>query len=364
MGRLLDVERDADAAVDAALGQLRVLAAQLLVADLLEAQFERRGVVAAFEVELAGGHVRELADEVAPPNLGRVHLEPPCDLVHQPLGRQAAVRTADAAVWPHRRLVGHHRVGAPLVVGDVVGPRDVVGGLAHVECRRHRPAGVRAVVGVDLGPDPEHAPVVAHGGRDLVDLLARLRADEQVLAAVARPLDRSAQPHREQRDERLVGMQQRLLPEAATEVGGDHADPVLRQAEDLAEGGAEQMRRLRAHPHGQLADGRLVAREARARFEAGRRVALGAQLELDREVGLRERLLDVARDAVEPDVEVVGRPLVDDGGPRGERLLDARHRLQRLVFDRHELGRVLGDVAVLRDDDRDRLTDEPDLLAR
>ena len=53
---------------------------------------------------------------------------------------------------------------------------------------------------------------------------------------------------------------------------------------------------------------------------------------------------------------------MDDGGAGVERLFRIEHRRQRLEIELDQLRRVLGGIAVRRDDDRDRLADVADLV--
>ena len=55
---------------------------------------------------------------------------------------------------------------------------DGIRALAHVEGGRYGPAGVRAVVRVDLGANAQDASIFTRSGRHLVNLLPRLRRDE------------------------------------------------------------------------------------------------------------------------------------------------------------------------------------------
>ena len=55
--------------------------------------------------------------------------------------------------------------------------------------------------------------------------------------------------------------------------------------------------------------------------------------------------------------DVPGRVLVDEWGAFGHRLLDVDDDRQRLVLDVDQLEGVLGKVAALGDDHRDRLAD-------
>ena len=272
------------------------------------------------------------------------------------------MRPADTAVRAHRRLVRHHRVDVALVVADVVGAGDVVGRLPAVQRGRHRPARVGAVVGQDPGADAEHAAVVAHRGADPVDLLARVHARLQVLAAVADPLDRGLHPARQVGDEDVLGVQQRLLAEAAADVGRDDPDVVLGDPQEPRRRRAEQVRRLVAVVDHELVAELVVRGRDGAGLHAHGGVALRGELEVDGEVGLLERGVGIAGHAVEPHVDVVGRTLVHHGGALFHRLVDRRHRGQGLVLDPDLVGAVLGRVPVLGYDGDDRLAHEAALL--
>ena len=62
--------------------------------------------------------------------------------------------------------------------------------------------------------------------------------------------------------------------------------------------------------------------------------------------------------------DVVGPVAVHERRVRRVGVLDVGDDRERLVLDDDRARRVLGDVAVARDDDRDRLADEADLVAR
>ena len=62
--------------------------------------------------------------------------------------------------------------------------------------------------------------------------------------------------------------------------------------------------------------------------------------------------------------DVVPELLEEDRGVGRERLRGRRHRLELVVLDLDEFAAVFGQVAGLGDDERDRVADEPDLVAR
>ena len=91
-------------------------------------------------------------------------------------------------------------------------------------------------------------------------LPAALRRGEEVLAPVLGPLDRAAELERGERDQRRLDRQRALGAEAAADVGDDHADRGLVQAEHLRELRPRPVRALRRGPDRQpLASGTAIA---------------------------------------------------------------------------------------------------------
>ena len=184
------------------------------------------------------------------------------------------------------------------------------------------------------------------------------------LRALLDPLHREVQPSRDREAERLLGVDVELRAEAAADVRGDHAQPRLRNADDPRERQPRDVRDLRRGPQRQLTGTRQLLGEGAARLHRHRDQPLLAVLPLDRDVGLGERLVDLA--GVElPDVALV-RPevVVHERCVGVERLGDIRDHLERLVLDLDELGRVLRDRPRLRHDDCDTVADVPRLVER
>ena len=92
---------------------------------------------------------------------------------------------------------------------------------------------------------------------------------------------------------------------------------------------------------------------------------------LDLEAATRRRASSAAKRGVDVAVllgdardDVVGAVAVHERRVRRRGVLDVGDDRQRLVVDDDRARRVLGDVAVARDDHRDRLADVADLVAR
>ena len=207
----------------------------------------------------------------------------------------------------------------------------------------------------------EQAGVVVEGEPDRDPVGARVVRGDEVLAAVLDPLHRPTQlvgggDHRQ-----LLALGEELLAEPAADVVGLHPHLVLGDAERPGAGLTGLVRALGREPHVELAGRGRVRRE----HPTG----------LHRDVGvpvLDERLGDDVRRGREDGVEVgVGRRFDPHGDVRAELGVHERGVLggalgvddggQRLVVDLDQLGRVLGEVARLGHDERDRVADEADV---
>ena len=192
-------------------------------------------------------------------------------------------------------------------------------------------------------------------------LVPRLPGRHQVFLAVLDPLQRGRELLRRQQHADVLAQGHDLLPEASADVAGDHPDPVLGQAEQARAEHPHLVRRLGRGPDGELAAGGRPLGDDAPRLHRHRRVGLlpdrlgdhvGGRVE-DVRHRLGRRACQLAR-------EVAGVVLMDEGLDR-RRLRVVGHRRQRLVVDFHQLGRVLGQVAAVRDHERDRVAREPGL---
>ena len=95
----------------------------------------------------------------------------------------------------------------------------------------------------------EDAPVGVERQLDVAPHPAALRRREEVLEAVLGPLHRAAEVDRGERDERVSTGSVPLEPNAAADVGHDHADRLLAAAEDVRELRARAVGALRRGPH-------------------------------------------------------------------------------------------------------------------
>ena len=174
----------------------------------------------------------------------------------------------------------------------------------------------------------------------------RRGARSEMLEPVLGPAHGHAERARREPEEHDVREDGGLDPERAARVGRrEEPEPVAAKAERRGGDTVERERPLEVRPGGQPA-ARLVpvADDAEALDRHAREPRDAERLAHD-EIGPCERLVDVA---------VVERAVVDR-----RRLEGVEHRIERLVVDGDELGRVLGDVPVARDDDGEGLAHVP-----
>ena len=365
---------DPDAHQLAAGALLRLLLAQVRVADLVHRLLQRRGVVAAVVLPAQRRLVRELllGDEVLHAQLGRIHLQflrehvgDPLDAVHR-LGdpERAAVRD------PPGRLVGVDAVHLGECALHVVRPgadgEQAGGELGRVGSR----VGV-AVVGERLDLERRHRAVLLRRQLRVDVVVAGEGVGLEVLHPVLHPFDRFADHHGRRHRDHVARVDGDLAAEAAADVRRNDPDLLLGESDvsgDEREHRPDRVRRLRGHVDGQLAVDPVEIGDAAAGLD--RRDVDPRQVHVLRHhhVGLGERLvrcLAVAGLPVEDAVVLLVLLVGAEDRRRGvERLEGIHHHRQRIVLDLHGLDPVRGDVPVRRDHRRDLLRLVHDLLGR
>ena len=191
-------------------------------------------------------------------------------------------------------------------------------------------------------------------------LLPRVRGGQQVLAARLDPLDGHAEPSRQQRQHQLLGIDLLLDAEPAADVGRDHAHPVLGESEDVAEDVPERVRPLRRRPERELTGPGVPVRDDPPRLERHPGVAVNVVAPSRDDLRCPKCSVDVADLHGEGGGQVVAQGLVQHRGARRRGPRGVRDGIERLVFDRHGGGAVLGRVPALGDDQRHRLPHIPD----
>ena len=214
-------------AVGAALG---LLLAQRVVAGGLEHEVQGARVLARVVGGAGDRLVGEVVgrDEVAPSQLGRVHVELLRQVVHGALDERGRLRAPRSAVGADRRRVGDHAAKAEVHARDHV---DARGHLAGEEGHDHRVAGIGAAVGEHVDADADQGPVAARAQLDVLDLRAPVLHRDHRLPAALDVAHRLAQAQRRRGYRGLLGIGGDPRAEAAADVGHRHVDGVLLQAQ-------------------------------------------------------------------------------------------------------------------------------------
>ena len=363
----LGEEAQPDAHVLAAGAPLGLLAAQLVVARHVQRQLQRPRVVARVVLPAGRAGVRELLgpQQVAHPQLGRVHPElagqhvgQPLDQVHG-LGDAERAGVGDAA----RRLVGEHAGDLAVRRPRLVGAGEDVEEAGR-ELGRLRGRVERAVIGQHPRPQPEDLAVGGRGDLAVHVVVAGERGGHQALRPVLHPLHRPPGHHRGRDRAHVARVERDLGAEAAAQVGRDDPDLVLGHPGQGRVHRAVGVRRLAGRPQGQPAADRVVVGDRAAGLERRRVRARVDHVAVDHHVGRGEDRVGgrlVAGGPVE-DAVAAGQVLADDRRAGVERGRGVDQRRQRLVVDGDQLERVPRRVPVGRHHERDLLALEAHLV--
>ena len=184
-----------------------------------------------------------------------------------------------------------------------------------------------------------------------------------MLAAILLPFHRPAELHRRGRDHRLLRIERRLRAEAAADQRGDDADRFQIALEQVRQGAAAQMRRLRRRPDIEHVGRGVVARQHRTAFERHRRAAMHVELDLEHMRRIPECAVDVAISHRHKGRDVGLEIGVHARRAGLHRVARVAHRRQRLVVDLDGRSRVFRSITALCHDHRDGLADVADLVA-
>ncbi len=299
-------------------------------------------------------------DQISPAHVGGIELEAVRDHVEQALAHEIRLVAPRTAVGADRRFVGEHAENVAAIVfypkrpaqhgrsGD--GRNTAVGArvTAHVEknlgVHRHDRA---IILDTDLYP---------------VFLLARLIHGFEVFRAVFEPANRFAEMPRGEGNQKIFRIELAARAEAAADFRLDEMNRALRQADQLGENAPVGVGHFRRTPQGQKTAPFIPLRDQAAVFQRHGRVALGGKFFFDDQVAAAEGRIDVADVDLKVGGDVVRRGVMELRRAR----LHGRARVgdgaEGFIVNVDQLQRILGDVAVLRDDHGDRIADVADFV--
>ena len=311
-------------------------------------------------VDAAGGRgVGKLAapDDVAPPELERVHSEPVGHQVHHELAGDG-LHLPRAAIGASAHRVGEHGGSRPAHPGDPVGAgehRHQVGAAGRHATERVGPAVAEVV---DLGTEDLARPVHRH--HHLHSLDARRVGRDQVLPPVLDPLQGPAQILCGEQHSHLLASREHLLAERPAHVAHVDVHLMLADSEDAGRGEGQLVGALRRGPDVEPASVELPVRHQSASLHGHVALPLLAEClghhQVSRLEHGRQGGIGPARDRGE-----VGSQLGMDQVRALGCLLEVDHRRPGLVVDLDQLQGILGRVAVPGDHECHRIAHEPDV---
>ena len=206
---------------------------------------------------------------------------------------------------------------------------------------------------------PAHAPDSAVGverGLDLPELVALLRAGDEMLAPVLDPLDRPGEQKRRKRDRDLLGIGDQLGAEPAAHGRRDHANAARRAPQHAGDQVAPGMRRLGRGPESEQIVDRVVAGERAAPLDRMPAAAMDRKARGE-DAASGEGGFDIAEFHDELGEQVAVAVAMNRRRAGSQRLAAIGDDGKRLVIRLDYRRRVLGLIARVRDDHRHRLAD-------
>ena len=271
-----------------------------------------------------GAGIGVVGNEIAPPDLQRVHADLRRREIDQPLGDRGRDRMADGAVLAHHVLVLEHDARPRAIVRAGVGPAGEVDDLVRLDAGRARIDRIGADAGeiVDL-PGGDGA-VVPDADLRLHAVIAGMDVGDEALEPVGDEFHRPLEQLRQRHHRHLVGIGVHLDAERAADVLGDDAHLMLLEPEVLGEQVHHHVRRLGAVIDGQALLAGVPVGDDRARLVGDAGVAAEHERGLDHRVGLGKALVGIAGgvDALEGEIVAERR----DGSPASPDRARSRRR--------------------------------------
>ena len=215
------------------------------------------------ERHLVGAH------EVCEPHLVGLLADLARDRIDHQLHGVADVRARDAAIGKLRALVGDDARGLAAIDRNVIRAGQDGRDLRGLDGGGEGIGRVGAGIDRGLRVERDELALLVGIGRDRVVMLAAIRVRGELLAPVFQPAHRMAALHREPAQADFLGGQDRLVAEAAADVGRDDANLNLGKLQNLREAGADDVRKLGGAVQDQLALSRASHSATKPRHSIG-----------------------------------------------------------------------------------------------
>ena len=303
-------------------------------------------------------------DEIAAAQLNGIDPDQRGGAIEQALEHIVRLGPAGAAIDPDRRRVGEDRLRF-----EKKG-RHAIDAWHHARCGHHRRGRGRLQIGPERMQqdrlEREDVAVAVERQRGIRHVIAAVIVRRQAFAARRHPFDRPADAARRPQHERILGIGVGLHAEPAADIGRDHAQPGLVDAEHHAgQHGAHAVRVLRRGVERIGRVRRAMLAHCRARLERVGREALALEAQFHDMRRPRERRL--GRGAVSGrhrKAEIAGTIRPHERRDRRGRVLEIGDGGKRLVVDTDQFRRVARRIRRLGDDEGDALADEAHVPGR
>ncbi len=136
--------------------------------------------------------------------------------------------------------------------------------------------------------------VIVETDLDIVQLVARMRGANQMLAAGFDPAHRMPEPAGQKCDQHVLGIDMPLAAKPAADIGGDDADPRLGQAEQPGRFAPHKMHYLGRGPDRHGVGARIIGGDDAAALDRHRGIAVVVKATLEAMRCLRQGRLGIA----------------------------------------------------------------------
>ena len=188
----------------------------------------------------------------------------------------------------------------------------------------------------------ENAAVRVGIGDDLAVVVAAVRVTDEQLVTVLDPAHGTAQLHGRPCHRDRFALDVGLEAEGRADIGGDHAQSPLTDAENLRKPDLQRNRQLMRDIDHELIEPAVVGRNAGATFQRQRVHPVHAEAALDDVSGGGLGSGEIAAFELHVDEDVVAPFLVDEGRAGLERIPHRHDRRQLLELDLHQSRDIFG----------------------
>ena len=281
----------------------------------------------------AGRRIGIVGDEIAPPQLRRVHADLGGGEIDQALGDGCCDRMPDRAVLAHDVLVLKDDAGAGAVIGERVWAANQIHHLIGLDAAGARVNRIRPNAGEIVDLERRDGAVLLHADARFDAVIARVDVGDEAFEPIGDEFHRPLEEFRQRHRRHLVGIDVHLDAERAADIFGDHAHLMQFEREMLGEDVLRHVRRLRAVIDGEPLLARIPVGDDGARLVGHAGMAAEYEGRLGDRVRLGEGRIGIACGERALEGEIVAEFGMDHRRCRIERGFGVGDGWERLVLD-------------------------------